>query len=128
VKRGVVVDSSAILALLGRESGWEHLRTRIAGAAISTVNVAEIHTKLAEQGATREDSEDIVAGLQLKIMPFDVALAVQTGWLRPATLSAGLSLGDRACLVLARSLDAVALTTDRAWAKVAVGVTVELIR
>jgi PIN domain nuclease of toxin-antitoxin system len=41
-----------------------------------------------------------------------------------------LSLGDRACLALARRLDVPALTSDRSWQAIAaqVGVRVELIR
>ena len=46
------------------------------------------------------------------------------------TRPAGLSLGDRACLVLAKRLGAKAMTTDRAWTRIAeaVGVEVEVIR
>ncbi len=44
------------------------------------------------------------------------------------TWRAGLSFGDRACLALARILDLPALTTDRAWQDVDVGVTVQVIR
>ena len=47
-------------------------------------------------------------------------------------LRAGLSLGDRACLALAGLLGTPALTTDRLWAKLALGepfrVDVELLR
>jgi PIN domain nuclease of toxin-antitoxin system len=46
----------------------------------------------------------------------------------PATRGHGLSLGDRACLALARTLGATALTTDRAWRAVDVGVAIEVIR
>ena len=45
-----------------------------------------------------------------------------------STRSRGLSLGDRACLALARRLAATAVTTDRAWREVDVGAAVEVIR
>ncbi len=41
---------------------------------------------------------------------------------------AGLSLGDRACLALARRLGLPVLSADRTWLKVDVGVAVEFIR
>ena len=44
------------------------------------------------------------------------------------TRAAGLSFGDRSCLALASRLGVPVLTTDRAWAKVDVGVPIELIR
>ena len=43
--------------------------------------------------------------------------------------AAGLSLGDRACLALGRTLARKVLTADRAWKGLAIdGVEVELIR
>lgn len=60
----------------------------------------------------------------------DAALAHDIGMLVPATRAAGLSLGDRACLALARRLGVTALTAERRWADVAgvAGVEVRLIR
>jgi ribonuclease VapC len=54
--------------------------------------------------------------------------AYQVGLLRPLTRHAGLSLGDRACLALAKQLGLPALTTDRIWEHVAIGVPVQVIR
>jgi hypothetical protein len=48
-------------------------------------------------------------------VPFDEESAIQAGLLYSATHTAGLSSGDRACLALAMSKNAVAVTTDRAW-------------
>jgi PIN domain nuclease of toxin-antitoxin system len=61
-------------------------------------------------------------------VPFDEELARGAGALRPATKSLGLSLGDRACLALAQREGLPVLTADRAWAKLAVGVEVKVIR
>jgi PIN domain nuclease of toxin-antitoxin system len=53
-----------------------------------------------------------------------------SGFLRPATRRAGLSLGERACLALAATLGLPAITADRGWQRVAdaVGVQVRPIR
>ena len=71
-----------------------------------------------------------LAELDIEIVPFDAELALAAALLQPATASAGLSLGDRACLALAAKLDATAMTADRAWLKVAgvIGVEIVLIR
>jgi PIN domain nuclease of toxin-antitoxin system len=69
-------------------------------------------------------------GFPAEIVAPDRDLAFDAGLLFSLTGAAGLSLGDRACLALARRRAATALTADRAWARVAeaVGVEVELIR
>jgi PIN domain nuclease of toxin-antitoxin system len=46
--------------------------------------------------------------------------------LSPATF--GLSLGDRACLALARMRRLPAVTADRAWARLDLGIAIELVR
>jgi ribonuclease VapC len=67
---------------------------------------------------------------QLDVRKHDVEAALGAGHLRPVTRQAGLSVGDRACLELARALNLPALTADRGWLAVAdaVGVRIELIR
>ena len=70
----------------------------------------------------------VLAAFPLAVIPLDQATAHASGLMRAQTKSIGLSLGDRACLALARSVGATALTTDRAWAALDIGVTVELIR
>jgi PIN domain nuclease of toxin-antitoxin system len=53
---------------------------------------------------------------------------IEVANLRPLTKAQGLSLADRACLVLAERLDVPALTTDRELAKADVRAEVRLIR
>ncbi len=69
-----------------------------------------------------------IAALELKVVPFDDDLPINAGLLRAATRSAGLSLGGRACLALAQSLKATALTNDRAWDNLEIGIAIELAR
>lgn len=124
-----VLDASAVLALLGRERGGEEVERAIAvGAAISAVNIAEIVSKLNDAGMPEAAIGQVVDLLGLEIVDFDQALAHQTGMLYSHTKPMGLSLGDRACLALARVRNVPALTTDRVWEKLQVDVTIQLIR
>ena len=54
--------------------------------------------------------------------------ALLTAELIPQTRQHGLSLGDRACLALAIQRKATALTTDRAWKNLNLGIEIEVIR
>jgi len=123
----VVLDASALLALLQDEAGAEIVAARLPEAVISAVNLAEVAGRLVEAGVPIEQCRDALTGLALDVVPFDEEAAYVASELRPATRRAGLSLGDRACLALAMRLDRPALTADRAWKRVRVGVTVELL-
>ncbi|MBA3812798.1 MAG: type II toxin-antitoxin system VapC family toxin [Caulobacteraceae bacterium] len=110
------------------EPGAEAVRERLAVARISAVNLSEVVAKLQDHGVPDAAIADSLAELALDVVAFDEDQAIDAGKLRRATRHAGLSLGDRACLALARSLAATALTTDRAWEKAAADARVELVR
>jgi len=123
-----VLDASALLALLNGETGSERVMGGLPDAVIASVNFSEVVTKLADEGRDEAEIRLYLDALGLEIVEFDTELAYRTGFLRPLTRSLGLSLGDRACLALATSLGIPALTCDRLWATLNLGVTVELIR
>jgi len=128
-----VLDASVVMALLHDEEGSSAVVEAIAdGATISTVNWAEVLSNVAADG----DDPQEVAG-RLSVTGEDVVMwvealtasdCIEVARLRPVTKAQGLSLADRACLVLAERLDVPALTTDREWAKADVGAEVRLIR
>ena len=92
------------------------------------MNLAEVVAKLVERGGADDEIRAAIDGLRLDVRDFDVDLAHATGSLRRTTRSQGLSLGDRACLALARSLGLPALTADRTWLDLGLGVDVRVIR
>ncbi|MBD2389804.1 type II toxin-antitoxin system VapC family toxin [Aphanizomenon flos-aquae NRERC-008] len=124
----VVVDASAILALLNQETGSEEVLRFIGKAAISTVNLSEVIAKLADAGVPEEDIRQILSNLNLEVIDFNKEQALKAGMLRPNTKSIGLSFGDRACLALAIFLNQPVLTTDRLWGSINVGVEVRVVR
>ena len=124
----IVLDSSALLCLLNDEEGAELVAAALPIAAISAVNLAEVVAKLRERGLALEEIRAALAGLSLDVRPFAAAQAYETGDLRPSTRALGLSLGDRACLALAAELGAPALTADREWQKLKLGINVRVVR
>jgi len=123
----MVVDASALLAILTAETRaqrWGGQIGDIRESVISAVNLSEVAAKLAERGMGKGEIQASVEKLGITIIPFDTPLALEAGLLRPLTRSMGLSLGDRACLALALRLEQPVLTTDRAWAKIQIGVEI----
>lgn len=125
-----VLDASALLALIWGEPGADRVRNLLPDAAIGSVNLAETVGLLAGSGASAADIDVLVGKLPCPVIVQDRASAVQVGLMLPLTAKAGLSLGDRFCLALAREFGATAWTADRQWLVIAsdVGVDVQLIR
>ena len=123
-----VMDASAILALVRSEPGADVVRFRIPRSVVSTVNVAEVGTKLVDWGMSSAGLRRVILNLGFDVRPFDADQAVAAAALRAATRGHGLSLGDRACLALARSTGLPVLTADRAWRGVGLDVEIEVIR
>jgi PIN domain nuclease of toxin-antitoxin system len=116
------------------EHGAEVVEDAIAdGATISTVNLAEALSTMARKGADPATAlatmtERGVIGGAITVEPFTLADAVEAARLRPLTATAGLSLGDRSCLALARRLGTPALTADQPWRDIDLPVEVRSIR
>ncbi|MCD6567335.1 MAG: type II toxin-antitoxin system VapC family toxin [Dehalococcoidia bacterium] len=124
----VVIDASALLALLNAESGADVVAEALPGGVISAVNLSEVVAKLCEAGMPEKAIHQALQPLGLESVPFDEEQAYQAGLLRIATKDMGVSLGDRACLSLAKMRGAVALTSDRTWAELSIGATINVIR
>ena len=127
---GVALDASALLAMLLDESGGDKVRAALAGSAMTTVTLAEVAGYYARNGVAERDIHLLLDSLEIERVVFDEALAYGAAMLLPPTKAAGLSLGDRACLALARRMGVKALTADRAWQRLArpLGIAIEVIR
>lgn len=125
-----VLDASAVLALIYREPGHEHVAKQLAGAVLSTVNYSEVVQKLAQRGHSAPvDAAGVVVSLGAQVVPFTADDAVMAAHLWPATRAAGLSLGDRACLALTtRTPGGQALTADRVWTTLDTNIPIHLVR
>jgi ribonuclease VapC len=124
----MLLDASAVLALLQDEPGADLVRDALAGACISIVTLAEIIAKLCEKGASVQDATDAVDVLEILVLDIDRAIAVRSGMLRPLTRESGLSLGDRICLATAERRGIPVMTADRGWRSAALDVEIVQIR
>lgn len=126
-----VVDASVILAILNEELAPEtigDLLDILADAAISSVNLAEVHGKLVLQGIDPVKAWSAARGSVDHVFDFDSAQAKLAGDLIQATKIFGLSRGDRACLALGLTLNVPVYTADRNWRKVKIAVPMHVIR
>lgn len=123
-----VLDSSVVLAYLWDEPGAAAAEKAFGNALISSVNLAEILAKLMNKGAEFETALAAFDELDIQVKDFTRDLAERAGEFSRITNIRGLSLGDRACLALAQREKLPAITADRAWKDVDIGVEIELIR
>lgn len=122
-----VLDASAILALLKGERGGSKVAGVVADAVVGVFNEAEVVSHFVHLGAPIEEIRAMLGALPYTVAPADEALGWEAGALRAATSAAGLSLGDRFCLALAKRLGVPAYTADRAWKDVATDVGAKVV-
>ncbi len=123
-----VLDTSAVLASLYGEPGADRVDVLWADSLLSAVNAAEVISKLAERGMPADLARTALLATAVEIVPFDLDQAELVGAMRPLTRSAGLSLGDRACLALAKLRGLPAVTAERVWASLADTIGVEIVQ
>ncbi|MGA3031689.1 MAG: type II toxin-antitoxin system VapC family toxin [Terracidiphilus sp.] len=125
----VVFDASAILALLQNEQGAEKLTDEIIENAVaSTVNLAEVQSKLVKKGDNADQAwQDVLSSVTAE-EPFTSDQARIAGSMIATTEKLGLSLGDRSCLALAIALRAPVYTTEQTWRNLKVGIPIHVIR
>jgi len=124
----VILDASALLAMLFGEPGCDFVESRGNGAVVSAVGYSETLAKLIDRGIELADAERLIGRLSLHIAAFDSEAAALAASFRRYTKQLGLSFADRACLALGLKTGFPVLTADRRWAEVPGQVKVELIR
>jgi ribonuclease VapC len=125
----VVLDASALLAVINGEPGAEKLTwDLLSGAVASAINLAEVQTKLVSRGWTSEQAWEDATSPVRDIVPFDAEQARIAGDLVNQTQFLGLSLGDRACVALGIALKSPVYTAEKAWKKLRVNAKINVIR
>jgi PIN domain nuclease of toxin-antitoxin system len=125
----VVFDASAMLVSLNHERGEEKItRELLAHSVASTVNIAEVHSKLVKRGGDPDEAWDDALSAVATVEPYTNEHAKIAGSLITTTEKYGLSLGDRSCLALAIALKAPVYTTEQLWRNLKVGIPIHVIR
>ncbi|WP_414530153.1 type II toxin-antitoxin system VapC family toxin [Nodularia chucula] len=107
-----VLDASALLALVNQEPVHSIVAKMLPKAVVSAVNLSELVAKLTDWGIPEGEIQEILAELNLQVVPFDEVQGTLAGHLRPVTKHQGLSLGDRACLALGLQMHCTVVTAD----------------
>ena len=125
----IVLDASALLAIISAEPGAEKLTPQLLNdATSSTVNLAEVQSKLVSRGVDPEDAWEATLSPIREAAEFTAGQAKIAGGLIAQTSALGLSLGDRACLALGIALKAPVYTADRVWKDLKLGVRIHVVR
>jgi ribonuclease VapC len=125
-----VLDTSAIIAALMDETGSDLVFDRSDGSLVSTANLAEVFGYAARRQISSQLVDTFLSDTGIDVVPLSRSEAVLAGKFIAMTRPAGLSLGDRCCLALAKTRNLPTLTADRPWLAFAeaLGVEIELIR
>jgi PIN domain nuclease of toxin-antitoxin system len=124
----IVLDTSALVALLRREPGHEVVASHWATACISAVNLSETLARIAREGIEPRAIKQQLDDLGLGVIDFDPAQAVTAGEIREHARGYGVGLADCCCLALALHMALPVLTADRPWLRLGLGIQVTLIR
>ena len=126
--RGIVLDASAVLAVLIGEEGAGNVVPYLPAGCISTVNLAETLAVVVREGADVRTAVELVGRLSLAVIDFTHSHVRHVGAVQRYARSHNLSLGDCCCLGVAVSLGLPVLTGDRRWADLTLPVAVRVFR
>ncbi|WP_368415232.1 type II toxin-antitoxin system VapC family toxin [Falsiroseomonas sp.] len=124
----LLLDTSALLALVFREPGMDVVLAALDGCAISAVNQAEVVEVAARRGTDPRRAAAWAGELSIPVLPFTPPMAARAGAVLAAGRGRGLSLGDAACLGTAGTLGVPVLTADRAWAALGLDIQIRQLR
>lgn len=124
----ILLDSSAVVAVLFDEDGADEVVRLLPVGAISAVNLSEAVSLAVREGADFDRATELVLKLSLAVVAFTPRHALEAASLQRFAKEYNLSLSDRCCLATAVSLGVPVLTGDRRWAELDIGADVRLFR
>jgi ribonuclease VapC len=127
-RAGAVLDASALLAWLTGERGAEVVGEYLPRSVISAVNLSEVLYRGHSLGRSVASLPARLGQLGLAVEPFTTEDALIATDIFARDRRRVLSLADRCCLATAIRLGLPAVTDDRAWSTLDVGVEVVAFR
>lgn len=122
------IDSSALLAMMQDAPGGSLVGVKLHHSAISALNLSQVLEYCCEHGIEAEGMVENLVALGLRIEPFGLDDARKVAEITRENPGSSLGLGDLACLALAARLEVPALTADRSWLEVEIGVEIRVLR
>ena len=95
MNNNIVLDASALLALIQEEQGAKVIKPLLKFSIMSTVNIAECLTALQRTGVSPQEALILITDIITTIVPFDIEQAGYVAELQSKVQHKGLSLGDR---------------------------------
>lgn len=111
----VVLDASALLAVILEEPGADIVIAAARGAICSTVNLDEVLHKTRRRDLPANEVEALLLRLEIGFAPFGVEQARRCAELHKQVAGLNVSFADRACLSLGLLTQRPILTADRDW-------------
>ncbi|MBS0279158.1 MAG: PIN domain-containing protein [Proteobacteria bacterium] len=108
----IILDSSALLAVLLGEPGADAVKATFSEAFISAASLAEILAKAERRGIPSEAAYKVIVNFGIGIIPVDTLQARISARISLAPRELDLSLGDRLCIALAIAMRCDLLTSD----------------
>jgi len=125
---GAVLDASALLAWLAQERGADVVGEALPRAVISAVNLSEVLYRGQSLGRNVATLPARLGYLGLRVEPFTAEDAQIATDIFVRDRRRVLSLTDRCCLATAIRLGLPAVTDDRAWLTLNLGVRIVTFR
>lgn len=124
-----VLDASALLAVLNDERGADAVQSKLDGSTIGAANLAEVVGKLVDADIDTDPLLGLLSVAGVSVEPLTADDAVLAGALRTLRGGRSLSLGDRCCLALGLRVEGEeVLTSDRAWTRLDLPLTITVVR
>jgi PIN domain nuclease of toxin-antitoxin system len=124
----IVLDASAILAVILKEPGAARVEAAFDQAVVSAATLAEILSKTYQRGLDSEGSYRRIRNFGVSIVPVTTKQARIAAEISRAPRELDLSLGDRLCIALAISLSCELMTSDRGMSEFKAGIPVTRFR
>lgn len=124
----LVIDASAILAMIFDEAGGDMVADVCEGALMNAVNLDEVLHKVARRRMDPVVVETQLSRLGISVIAFDARQARVSAALHAKLAGTDTSFADRACLSMGLMFDATVLTADATWARLGLDIDIRLIR
>jgi PIN domain nuclease of toxin-antitoxin system len=124
----IVLDASALLAYLFKETGHEIVTGYLDDCCISSVNLLEVASRFSRDGLDPQPVLETITTLDIKVVPFEASDILPAAKLAQVGKEYGLSQADRICLGTGLIMNLPVLTADKIWQDVGLDLEVIVFR